>query len=106
MGVWGFCLSSYMELVMPVVAMLRGRGRRGGALRSRTGPPLLAAPPRPDMADPGRDVVVEFSRDRPGTVSKARDVCHSKSMYSIIILALISIYPHKKGMHWIGTDFA
>ena len=35
MGVWGFCLSSYMELVMPVVAMLRGRGRRGGALRSR-----------------------------------------------------------------------
>jgi hypothetical protein len=56
---------------MPVVAMLRGRGRRAGALRSRTGPLLLlAAPVRPDMAEPGRDVVVEFSRDRPGMISK------------------------------------
>jgi hypothetical protein len=71
MGVCGFCLSSYMELVMPVVAMLKGRGLRGGALRRRTGPLLLllAGAPRPDIAEPGREVVVEFSRDRPGTVS-------------------------------------
>jgi hypothetical protein len=72
-GVCGFCLSSYIELVIPVVAMLSGLGLRGGALRRRTGPlPAAAAPlPRPDIADPGREAAaVEFSRDRPGTVSK------------------------------------
>ena len=59
---------------MPVVAMLRGRGLLGGALRRRTGPlhvPAAPVPARPDMADPGREVVVEFSRDRPGMVSKS-----------------------------------
>ena len=65
----GFCRSSYidavmppLEAVMPVVAMLSGRGLRlPGAERSRT-----AEPPRPppDMAEPGREAV-EFSRDRP-----------------------------------------
>jgi hypothetical protein len=53
--------------------MLSGLGLRGGALRRRTGPlPVAAAPlPRPDIADPGREAAaVEFSRDRPGTVSK------------------------------------
>ena len=50
----------FIDDVMPVVAMLRGRGRRVvGALRRRT-PPR----PPPDIAEEGREVVL-FSRDNP-----------------------------------------
>ena len=65
--------SSYMEAVipfiedvMPVVAMLRGRGRRGAAVaeRRRTPPPR----PPPDMAEEGREAVL-FSRDKPRDIT-------------------------------------
>jgi hypothetical protein len=59
----GFCLSSNIEAVMPVVAMEVGRGRREGAERRRTAPGR-GAPLVPDMALPGREAV--FSRDIPG----------------------------------------
>ena len=63
----GFCLSSYMLLVIPVVAMLMGRGLLDpGAdliltpeiVRELAAPPLMALPGRPALA-------VLFSRDRP-----------------------------------------
>ena len=44
MGVWGFCLSSYMELVMPVVATENGGQRviefAGGTVELGS-PPIL-----------------------------------------------------------------
>ena len=59
----GFCLSSYMELVIPVVAMLMGLGLRVPADLSLTPEPgVLEAP---DMADPGRALAVLFSREMP-----------------------------------------
>ena len=63
----GRCLSSYMELVIPVVAMLSGRGLRElGADRRRT-PARAAAAVPPLMALPGLcALAVEFSRDIPG----------------------------------------
>lgn len=48
--------------VMPVVAMEVGRGRLEGALRRRTG---RGGPLPPDMALPGRDAVLVFSREIP-----------------------------------------
>ena len=64
---FGFCLSSYMLLVIPVVAMLMGRGRREpGAdliltpeiVRELAALPLMALPGLPALA-------VLFSRDKP-----------------------------------------
>ena len=60
----GFCLSSYMLLVIPVVAMLMGRGLRVGVDRSLT-PPLAT---EDDSALPGLPapaLAVLFSREMP-----------------------------------------
>jgi len=56
----GFCLSSYMLAVIPVVAMDMGRG-----LLAPPGADLSLTPPLPDIALPGREAV-EFSREMPG----------------------------------------
>jgi len=52
-----------MEPLMPVVAMEVGRGLLEGADRRRTG---RGGPLPPDMALPGREAVLVFSRDIPG----------------------------------------
>jgi len=54
-----------MEPLMPVVAMEVGRGLLEGADRRRTG---RGGPLPPDMALPGREAVLVFSRDIPLSV--------------------------------------
>ena len=62
----GFCLSSYMELVIPVVAILNGLGLRAPADLSLTPEPGVRAL-EPDSALPGRAALaVLFSREMPG----------------------------------------
>lgn len=64
----GFCLSSYMELVIPVVAMLIGLGLRVPADLSRTPEPGVRAL-EPDSALPGRAALaVLFSREMPSSI--------------------------------------
>ena len=64
----GFCLSSYMLAVIPVVAMLSGRCRRPPAL-----PGLRRTPPTvflcAESAEPGLELE-EFSLDKPGSAKR------------------------------------
>lgn len=87
----GFCLSSYMDVVIPVVAMLMGRGLLVGVDRSLT-PPLDDDKDEPGLAPA---LAVEFSLEMPrierGKVSRRYEATHSQDWS----LSTTDIYLHK-----------
>ena len=85
---------------MPVVAILRGRGRREGAARRRT----WELPRPPDMALEGREAVL-FSRDNPRagqTVSIADKQTNKQT--NLILKKMTKIFKLRKDDIFLKTD--